>query len=594
MDTLKTKSEYPRLIPSKIVAVYVIVSGLWIFFSDALLEALVSDPHLMSRIATLKGWLFILVTSALLFVLIRRYVCYFRDTNERIAQHQEQLRESERRFSELMERVHMIALMLDTKGNITFCNDYLLGLTGWSRAELMGRNWFDIFLPAGIKDKVTAVFEQGIANGDLTYHYENKILTRNGGECLIVWDNTLLRDAQGGVSGVASLGIDVTKHRGLEAQLRQAQKMESIGTLAGGVAHDFNNILTVVMNCTEMLRNKLDNRERAISLIEQILSSAQRAAKLTRSLLAFSRKQQIVLRPIDLNELITQMHDFLESLIGEDVEIKTDLYEEELLVLADRGQIEQVIMNLAGNARDAMPKGGRLTISAKASQQDVHDIGDGTASGVSYAVLTLADTGVGIARQEQERIFEPFFTTKEVGKGTGLGLSMAYGIIRQHNGWISVESEVGGGSRFMIYLPLAEQDDAVRSEQAEVPVRGAEAILLVEDDEQVLLANMAILEESGYRVIPARNGAEAVKLFRLHIGETDLAIIDVIMPQMNGRQVYEALKELNPHLRVLFTSGYTFDVLDRTGLPENCPFIAKPLVPQEFLHKVRDLLDGHS
>jgi PAS domain S-box-containing protein len=594
MNTLETNSQYPRLIPSKIVAVYVIISGLWIFFSDELLDALVSDPHIMLRIAIIKGWIFVLVTSVLLFVMIRRYVARFTDANDRIAQHQKQLRESERRFSELMERVHMIALILDTKGNITFCNDYLLGLTGWSRAELMGRNWFDVFLPTGMKDQESIVFQEGIANGDLPYHNENKILTRNGVECLIVWDNTLLRDAQGGVSGVASLGIDVTKHRDLEAQLRQAQKMESIGTLAGGVAHDFNNILTVVMSCAEMLRNKLDNRERAISLIDQILASAHRAANLTRSLLAFSRKQQIVLRSIDLNELISQMHDFLERIIGEDVEIKTELCEVALRVLVDRGQIEQVIMNLAGNARDAMPDGGRLTISAAVSHQAGHAFEDGTTSAGRYAVLTMADTGIGIARGEQERIFEPFFTTKEVGKGTGLGLSMAYGIIRQHNGWISVESEVGGGSRFMIYLPLAEQKEATRIDQAELPVRGAETILLVEDDEQVLQANMAILGDNGYHVIPARNGTEAIALFRRQLCEIDLAIIDVVMPQMNGRQVYEALMELNPHLRVLFTSGYTFGALDRTGLPENCPFIAKPLVPQEFLHLVRGLLDGNA
>jgi PAS domain S-box-containing protein len=509
-------------------------------------------------------------------------------------QQQEQLRESDRRFSELMKRAHMIALILDTKGNITFCNDYLLGLTGWSRDELLERNWFDAFLPDAIKNKMTAIFREGVVNGDLPDHYEHKILTRAGDECLIVWDNTLLRDAQGGVSGVASLGIDVTKHRDLEMQLRQAQKMESIGTLAGGVAHDFNNILTVVMNCAEMLRNKLDNRERAISLINQILSSAHRAAKLTRSLLAFSRKQQIVLRPIDLNELIYHMHDFLERLIGEDVEIKTELSEAHIMILADRSQIEQVIMNLASNARDAMPEGGKLAISLKASYQDGHDYGDGKASGGRYAVLTIADTGIGISRHEQERIFEPFFTTKEVGKGTGLGLSMAYGIIRQHNGWISVDSEVGGGSSFSIYLPLAEQTAATGIEQAKTPVRGAETVLLVEDDEAVLQANMAMLEDSGYRVISAQGGAEAIKLYCGQVGVIDLAIIDAIMPQMNGRQVYEALQELNPNLRVLFTSGYTLDVLDRTGLPENCPFIAKPIVPQDFLQIVRKLLDSNS
>jgi len=458
MEPSLTEQRYPRLIPSKIVAVYAIVSCLWIYFSDTVVESMVKDPHLMARVAMLKGWVFILTTSALLFILIRRYLSGFKGINDTLALHQEQLRESERRYRELMERVHMIALMIDTRGDITFCNDYLLQLSGWSRKEIMGKNWFDTFLPSEIKNQVLDIFRQGMASGDIPFHYENRILTRTGEECLIVWDNTLLRDAHGSVTGVASLGMDETKQRNMEAQLRQSQKMESIGTLAGGVAHDFNNILTVIMSCTEMLRNKLADRERALLLVDQIMASAQRAAKLTRSLLAFSRKQQILIRPISLNELVAQMHEFLERVIGEDVELKTELGEEELIILADRGQIEQVVMNLVVNARDAMPEGGRLTISAGVSRPDGHILADGSMAAGRYALLTLADTGVGISRQEQERIFEPFFTTKEVGKGTGLGLSMAYGIIRQHNGWINVESEVGRGSCFMIYLPLAGKE----------------------------------------------------------------------------------------------------------------------------------------
>lgn len=455
MEPSRTEQRYPSLIPIKIVAVYAVVSCLWIFFSDAMVVAVVKDPHLMARIAILKGWVFILATSALLFILIRSYLAGFKTFNDTLALNQEQLRESERRFRELMERVHMIALMLDTRGNITFCNDFLLQLSGWSREEIMGKNWFDTFLPPNIKNQVLDVFRKGISTGDIPFYYENSILTRTGDECLIVWDNTLLRDAQGTVTGVASIGKDETKQRNMEAHLRQSQKMESIGTLAGGVAHDFNNILMVIMSCTEMLRNKLADRERALHLVEQILGSAQRAAKLTRSLLAFSRKQQILISPISLNELIAQMQELLAGVIGAEVELNTELSEEELIILADRGQIEQVVMNLVINARDSMPQGGRLTISTCASQPADHMLADGSAAAGRYALLSLADTGIGISRQDQERIFEPFFTTKEVGKGTGLGLSMAYGIVRQHNGWIHVESEVGRGSCFMVYLPLA-------------------------------------------------------------------------------------------------------------------------------------------
>ena len=585
MQPVKPEPPPPHSIPSKIVAVYAIISCLWIFFSDKLLETLVKEPHLMAEIAIVKGWLFILVTSLLLFFLIRRYVARLRHANETHS-------EVERRFRELMERVHMIALMLDSKGTVTFCNDFLLDLTGWTRDELMGMNWFETCIPPDIKAQVYSLFQQGMSTGLIPFHHENRILTRNGGECFIVWDNTLLRDGKGSVTGVACLGMDVTKQRGMEAQLLHSQKMESIGTLAGGVAHDFNNILTVIMNCSEMLRSKLDDRERAFLLVDQILGAAQRAAKLTRSLLAFSRKQQMVPRPIDLNEIITQTHDFLERIIGEDVELKTNLCDGEVIVLADRGQLEQVIMNLASNARDAMPEGGRLTISTSVSRLDGHVFADGSPAAGRYALLSLADTGVGITKQEQERIFEPFFTTKDVGKGTGLGLSMAYGIIRQHNGWITVESEVGGGSCFTVCLPLAGERDVMGTAPAESPRRGTETILLVEDDEQVLYVNKALLEEKGYRVIAARDGAEAVELFRGEGGAVALAVIDVVMPLMSGRQVYDHLAKLNPHLRVIFTSGYPPDALGRTGVPENCHFIAKPMDSVEFLRMVRELLDS--
>jgi two-component system cell cycle sensor histidine kinase/response regulator CckA len=586
MEPVTTELPPSRLIPGKIVAVYATISCLWIFFSDILLDAVVKDPHLMARIAIVKGWAFILVTSSLLFVLIRRYVVSLRGVNET-------LRESERRFRDLMERVHMIALMLDTRGDIAFCNDHLAALTGWTRDELMGRNWFETFVPPDIKEQIVAMFQKGIAGGDIPFHYENRILTRDGGECLIVWDNTLLRDAKGFVTGIASLGMDVTKHRGMEAQLLHSQKMESIGTLAGGVAHDFNNILTVIINCAEMLRNKLTDRERAILLADQILGSAQRAAKLTRSLLAFSRKQQIIPRLIDLNELVAQTHGFLERIIGEDVELKMALCNDAATVLVDRGQIEQVIMNLASNARDAMPEGGRLNISTAVSRLDGHVFADGSAAVGRYVLLTLTDTGVGIAKQEQERIFEPFFTTKEVGKGTGLGLSMAYGIIRQHNGWITVESELGGGSSFRICLPLAAEMDSTGTVAVDVPRGGTETILLVEDDEQVLQVNKSMLEENGYRVIPARDGEEAVQLFRSERNAVALAIIDVVMPLMSGRQVYDELSKLKPDLPVIFTSGYPSDAIDRTGVPQNAHFIAKPMASREFLNKVRNILDGN-
>ena len=572
----------PRSIPSKIIILYAIVSSLWIFFSDSILGLLITDLRTLSRIAMIKGWLFVLVTSILLFFLIRRYVTQLNAYNANML-------ESERRFRELMERVHMIAIMLDTDAKIIFCNDFLLQLTGWSREEVIGKNWFDTFIPEDLRPDIKDIFYQGISNGEIVAHYENGILTRNGSVCMIVWDNTLLRDAAGNVVGVAGLGLNVTEHRSLEAQLLQSQKMESIGTLAGGVAHDFNNILTVIMSCAAMLRLKPDDHERARQLINLIESSSQRAANLTRSLLAFSRKQQILPRQFDLNTVISSMHDFLERIIGEDVTLTVELCGDELPVLADKGQIEQVVMNIAGNARDAMPEGGVLNIKTGIMQFDRQMLAEGVMISGKYVFLKITDSGTGIAPHEQERIYEPFYTTKEVGKGTGLGLSMAHGIVRQHNGWITLESEVGKGTSFIIYLPLAGQVEDSLVEEEE-PDYGDGTILLVEDDEQVLTANQLVLESGGYHVISASDPSEALEIYRQHTDVVDLAVIDVIMPGMNGKQLYNELKTLKPAIQVLFVSGYTADTLDRKNLPPGCAFLQKPHSPQQFLRLVQELL----
>lgn len=584
MKTDRYKLSPPRLISSKIVITYAIVSGFWIYFSDLLLALLVDDSRIMSRIAMMKGWLFVLVTSTLLFFLIRRYVMQINSFNTNLL-------ESERRFRELMERVHMIAIVLDKDANITFCNDFLLQLTGWSRQDVMGNNWFDIFIPDSDRADVERIFFQGISNKEFVTHYENGILDRNGTVHIIVWDNTLLRDAAGSVVGIAGLGSDVTEHRQLEAQLLQSQKMESIGTLAGGIAHDFNNILTVIMSCAAMLRLKPDDHERARQLTGLIESSSHKAADLTRSLLAFSRKQQILPKPLDLNVSIFSMREFLERIIGEDVALTMELCEQELAVLADKGQIEQVIMNLVSNARDAMPDGGTLTIKTGTTQLNNQILTEGGIVSGKYAFLKIADSGTGIAKHERERIFEPFYTTKDIGKGTGLGLSMAYGIIRQHNGWITVDSVLGKGSSFVIHLPLVKSTEKSSPKLSNTLRKGHGTILLVEDDEQVLTINQLVLESGGYKVITARNAQDALDRYQQHTkGTVDLAVIDVIMPGMNGKQLYDELKILTPAIKVLFVSGYTADVLDRKNLPAGCAFSQKPLKPQDFLQLVQDLL----
>jgi PAS domain S-box-containing protein len=387
---------------------------------------------------------------------------------------------------------------------------------------------------------------------------------------------------------------DVTMVKAMEEHLRQSQKMDSIGALAGGVAHDFNNILTVIIGACSLLDvSPLDDPEQA-ALISRISSSADRASKLTKSLLAFSRKQSIFKQSDNLGSLVKAMQDFLVRIIGEDILLTTYLPDEALIVLIDRGQIEQVLMNLAVNARDAMPCGGVLNIAvSRVDNNELFPVLERCPPG-GYALITVSDTGEGIDNAVQQRIFEPFFTTKATGKGSGLGLSMAYGIVRQHDGVIHVFSEPGVGTTFKIYLPLGNHhENMIAVSPGKQLPGGTETILLVEDDTEVLEINKGLLERAGYLVLGAKDGIEALELFNHGLDEISLVVLDVIMPGMNGKDVYEKLIECKNDVKVLFTSGYTAEVLNRNAVVQaSMNFISKPLNPFEFLGRVRMLIDG--
>jgi CheY-like chemotaxis protein/two-component sensor histidine kinase len=329
--------------------------------------------------------------------------------------------------------------------------------------------------------------------------------------------------------------------------------------------------------------------------LDNILGSAERAASLTQSLLAFSRKQVISPRDIDLNGCIRKVEKFLARVIGEDITLTTALSAEALMVYADVTQIEQVLMNLAANARDAMPKGGRLMIeSGRAMLDDEYMRTRGYGKQGSYAMLSVSDSGEGMDEEMQKKIFEPFFTSKEVGKGTGLGLAIVYGIVKQHNGYINVYSEPGKGTTFTIYLPLvsfrAEED---RHTEVLQPLRGgAETILVAEDNEAVRLLNRDVLQEHGYTVIEAADGEEALQKFREHQDRISLFILDVIMPKKNGREVFEEARRSNPNVKALFTSGYPADLIQKEGvLEKGLHFLSKPSSHQALLRKVREVLD---
>lgn len=388
---------------------------------------------------------------------------------------------------------------------------------------------------------------------------------------------------------------DVSEKRLLEEQLRHSQKLDAVGQLAGGIAHDFNNMLTAINGYANLLRMKRGADEMVNSYAGHILTLTDKATTLTQGLLSFSRKRPMILAPVDLNELVAGISDMFKRLIGEDIEFRTSLVPGELVVMGDADQIEQVLMNLATNARDAMPSGGAITITTSVVNVDTEFVSrHGYGSEGTFALITFEDTGTGMDDATREHLFEPFFTTKEVGKGTGLGLATAYGTIKQHNGYINVYSEPGAGTVFRVYLPVIvdrEGKAAVSAKKSDV-MGGAETLLLVEDDANVRETTKKILEEFGYRVIEASNGEEAVAIYKQDGGAIDMVILDMIMPKKGGRETYEEMKRLRPDVRALFMSGYSEEVVRSRGAGDwNFDFISKPAAPAELMRKIREVLD---
>jgi two-component system, cell cycle sensor histidine kinase and response regulator CckA len=402
-----------------------------------------------------------------------------------------------------------------------------------------------------------------------------------------------------GSIGKLEIFRDITEQKKLEAQFRQSQKMEAIGILAGGIAHDFNNLLTVIIGNAQLALMDVIKDESLRKEIEEIKKAGDRAASLTRQLLAFSRKQIVRPEILDINELLTDIEKMLGRLIGEDIELLTIPDPELWQVEIDPSQIEQVIMNLAVNARDAMPQGGKLTIeTANVELNDTYfrDRGVESIPG-HYVVLTVSDTGSGMDKETREHIFEPFFTTKEVGKGTGLGLSTVYGIAKQNNGFVWVYSEPEQGTTFKVYLPEAKKD-AGPEEKEQSPVDdlgGSETVLIVEDDDVLRKLAQRVLHSYGYRVLDAENGEDALRVSKAHEGQIDLMITDVVMPKIGGREAAERLQPLYPQMKVIYMSGYTDNTIVHHGiLAPELNFIQKPFTPEGLAHKMRKVLDDEN
>jgi signal transduction histidine kinase/ActR/RegA family two-component response regulator len=379
----------------------------------------------------------------------------------------------------------------------------------------------------------------------------------------------------------------------LEQQFRQSQKMEAVGRLAGGVAHDFNNLLTVITGYAELLLARGEAEPARRSALEEIQRAAERGGALTHQLLAFSRGQPFATRTVPLNTLLVRMEKMLSRLIGEDIELITVAAAEPADVRTDPGQLEQVVMNIVVNARDAMPGGGKLILETANAEVDQTYAGPNVdLKPGSYVVLAVSDTGMGMAPEIQTHLFEPFFTTKGPGKGTGLGLATAYGIVKQSGGAISVYSEPGRGTTVKIYLPSAEGHAADATEQAPAEaMRGSETILVLEDEARVRKLVCEVLAGRGYRVLEAVRGEEAIRMAAEHPGGIELLLTDVVMPEMSGPQVLEQMRAGHPHMKVLFMSGYTDEAMVHHGIPDSgAPFLQKPFLPEALARKVREVL----
>ncbi len=388
------------------------------------------------------------------------------------------------------------------------------------------------------------------------------------------------------------------KRKELEIQLYQAQKMESVGMLAGGVAHDFNNLLTVILNYTEMVMEEIGKQHPHYNPLEAVYQASLKATELTRQLLAFSRKQVLNTQIVDINKIIKGFEKLMRRLLREDIELSTVFSPSQLMVKVDTAQYEQVLMNLAVNARDAMPNGGKLVIETALVDLDnnfmdkKHDIAPG-----SYALMTVSDTGCGMSTEIMEHIFEPFFTTKETGKGTGLGLATAYGIIKQHGGYIWVYSEAGRGTTFKVYMPISSESPSQKDKtvKPKTLIKGTASVMIVEDDIRVLKLASQILSAQGYSIIETSSAEEAVTIAKEAKGPIHLLISDVIMPVMKGPEVFEKIREFHPEIRALFMSGYTHDIISRQGiLKEGIEFIQKPFTVNGLAEKVAAVLSRGS
>ena len=500
--------------------------------------------------------------------------------------------EDRSRLAMAVEQSAEAIVVTDREGTILYVNPAFERITGYTAEEAVGKN--PRILHSGKHDE--SFYKElwsVLSRGEV---WAGHFINRKKDGTLYEEDATIspVRDSSGNIVSFVAVKRDVTRMVSLEKQVRTTQKMETVGTLAGGIAHDFNNMLTVILGYGEMLKLRIANDPKAVSDLDEILRGAERASVLTRQLLTFARRQVVEPVHLDLNEVIADLVNLLRKVTRENIGIKTFPAENPVMIRADRGQVEQVVMNLCLNARDAMPSGGQLIIETGVTSLEEGYLKQYPHMKAGrYAVLSVSDTGIGMDEKTRERIFEPFFTTKGPEKGTGLGLAMVYGIVKQHSGFIHVYSEPGKGTTFRVYFPEVDAPaDAKVVVSQGVVHGGSETILLAEDNESVRHLTEQTLVSFGYKVLIACDGEEAVDIFRRHGKEIAMAVLDVVMPKKGGKQAYDEMVKIQPGLKALFLSGYSANAIHESFvLLPGISFLQKPFSPDALARKVREVLD---
>jgi PAS domain S-box-containing protein len=513
------------------------------------------------------------------------------------------LHKGEKLHHDMLNNIPDLIWLKDADGVYLSCNLTFERMYGAKEEDIIGKTDYDLV------DKELADFyrdhdRKAIAAGNPSSNEEWVTFPDDGHRALLYTTKVPMYDSEGGLIGILGVGRDITGLKKaeeekikLESQLHQAQKMESIGSLAGGVAHDFNNKLSVILGHADLSLMRLESTHPLHAHLEEIRKAAEQSADLTRQLLAFARKQTIAPKVLDLNEIVASMLKMLQRLIGEDISLLWHPASSLWLIMIDPSQVDQILANMCVNARDSMTEGGSITIETGNCMIDEDycshyaDVLPG-----EYVRLVVSDSGCGMANETLNHIFEPFFTTKEIGKGTGLGLATVFGIVKQNNGFINVYSELGMGTTFSIYFPrhMGKSDQSQQEGTMVSAPRGLETILLVEDEFAILNMTTMILTRQGYKVLQANTPAEAIRLAKENTGEISLLISDVIMPEMNGKDLANKLKSLCPHLKCIYMSGYTADAIGQHGvLDSGINFIQKPFSLADLATKVRDVLDGN-